>query len=96
MTLPAADRWRAAGLVFDIGHPIADMGDDQSAGPIMELVVEFWPNHYQALYHAGASNYALGRRDQARGYLQEFLSYYHIDDGFTRNARSMLAQLGSP
>ncbi|MEZ4586848.1 MAG: hypothetical protein R2909_10640 [Gemmatimonadales bacterium] len=43
-----AERWQAAGIVFEVGHPVADAGDDRSAGPIMELVVEFWPNHYGA------------------------------------------------
>ncbi len=94
--LPGDDRWKAAGIVFDIGHPIADMGDDRSAGPIMELVVEFWPNHYQALYHAGASNYTLGRRDLARRYLRDFMSYYDVQDGFTRNAQVMLQDLDTP
>jgi len=94
LELQPNDRWTAAGIVFDIGHPIADMGDDRSAGPIMELVIEFWPNHYMALYHAGAARYALGDRDAARRHLVEFLTYYHEDDGWTGNARTMLAELG--
>src|SRR5688500_17072732 len=36
--LPATDRPRAAGIVFDVGHPVADAGDDRSAAPIMEMV----------------------------------------------------------
>ena len=58
--LPVSDRAGAAGVVFDVAHPIADAGDDRSAGPIMGLVVEFWPNHYMALYHAGMASYGLG------------------------------------
>jgi hypothetical protein len=96
MGVEQEDRWRAAGIVFDIGHPVADMGDDRSAGPIMEMVVEFWPNHYQALYHAGASNYALGRYERAQRYLEEFLAYYDVDDGFSRNAKSILKRLRAP
>ncbi len=91
--LSGDDRWKAAGIVFDVGHPIADMGDDRSAGPIMELVVEFWPNHYQALYHAGASAFELGRYGAAKEYLYEFLRLYDTNDGFTRSARSMLDQM---
>ncbi|RMH14156.1 MAG: hypothetical protein D6701_11565, partial [Gemmatimonadetes bacterium] len=53
--LPAAERWRAAGVVFDVVHPAADAGDELAAGPVMELVVDYWPNHYMALYHAGAA-----------------------------------------
>jgi hypothetical protein len=40
--LPTGDRTRAAGIVFNVGHPVADAGDDRSAGPIMELVLEYW------------------------------------------------------
>jgi hypothetical protein len=29
---PAEDRAEAAGVVFDVAHPIADAGDDRSAG----------------------------------------------------------------
>ena len=53
LTLSAEDQWKGAGVVFEVGHPAADAGDDVAAGPLMELVVEFWPNHYMALYHAG-------------------------------------------
>src|SRR4051812_42716137 len=31
--LDPGDRATAAGIVFNIGHPVADAGDDQSAGP---------------------------------------------------------------
>lgn len=89
----ADDRWRAAGIVFGVGHPVADAGDDLSAGPIMELVVEFWPNHYMALYHAGISRYQLGEHDAAREHLNEFLEYYDQDDGWTSNALYVLDQI---
>lgn len=89
------DRYRAAGIVFEVGHPVADMGDDQSAGPIMELVVEFWPNHYMALYHAGASRYQLGQHAPARQSLTEFLRHYLANDGWAANARAMLEALAS-
>ncbi|HYS08613.1 MAG TPA: serine/threonine-protein kinase [Myxococcales bacterium] len=87
------DRWRAAGIVFDLAHPVADAGDDVAAGPIMNLVVESWPNHYMALYHAGISDSALGHRDRARRHLTAFLDLYKQDDGFTRKAREELAKL---
>lgn len=93
--LPQADRYKAAGMVFDVAHPIADAGDDRSAGPIMELVIGYWPNHYMALYHAGMAEYALGERDLARKNLKAFLSYYHANDGWTRNAQLTLAKLGA-
>jgi hypothetical protein len=95
LALPAGDRVQAAGIVFEIGHPVADAGDDKSAGPIMELVVEFWPNHYMALYHAGASEYILGQGDLARSHLESFLEYYHENDGWRSNAIEMLQKLGA-
>lgn len=93
--LPGDERWRAAGIVFDVGHPVADAGDDKSAGPIMELVVGYWPNHYMALYHAGMSEYILGQRDLARDHLRAFLELYSNDDGWRRNAIEVLSRLGA-
>jgi hypothetical protein len=90
---PDADRWRTVGVVFDVAHPVADAGDDLSAGPIMELVVEFWPNHYMALYHAGMSRYALGQPDRARVHLTAFLEHYHQDDGWRRSAHRVLSEI---
>ena len=91
--LPADDRYKAAGIVFDVAHPVADAGDDRSAGPIMELVLDYIPNHYMALYHAGMSEYALAQPALARKHLKAFLSYYHENDGWTQNARDVLARL---
>src|SRR6266446_593432 len=91
--LPAAERAQAAAIVFGVGHPVADAGDDRSAGPIMELVLDYIPNHYMALYHAGMSEYALAQPARARKHLKAFLSYYHENDGWTQNARDVLARL---
>jgi len=90
-----SDRERsvAAGIVFEIGHPVADAGDDRSAGPIMRLVVEYQLDNYMALYHAGASEYMLGESDYARTHLQRFLELYQPDDGWRRNALNMLEHL---
>ena len=88
--LPPDDQWRGAGVVFDVGHPVADAGDDIAAAPIMELVVEFWPNHYMALYHAGAARAALGQHPQARPYLESFLRHYDLEDGWTKQAQRLL------
>jgi tetratricopeptide (TPR) repeat protein len=91
--LAEADRYRAAGIVFDIAHPVADAGDNRSAGPIMELVISYWPNHYMALYHAGMAEFALGEADLAAKNLTAFLKYYHENDGWTQSARATLAQI---
>ena len=95
-SLPPGLRYEGAGVVFDAGHPAADAGDDVAAGPLMELVVEYWPNHYMALYHAGTARFELGDHSVARGYLERFLQEYQADDGWMRNARSMLESMERP
>lgn len=92
-SLPQAERWRAAGVVFDVAHPAADAGDDLAAGPVMELVAEFWPNHYMALYHAGAANFERGEEANARTYLERFLDHSTAEDGWRANAHTMLEAL---
>lgn len=94
--LPGAARAQAVMTLFAIGHPIADQGDDRSAGPIMDLVLEFWPQNYMARYHAGMSRYALGDRSAARRHLETFLSLYQENDGWTRNARLVMQRLSAP
>jgi tetratricopeptide (TPR) repeat protein len=91
--LQEAQRWRAAGIVFEAGHPVADAGDDEAAGPIMELVVQYWPNHYMALYHAGMAEYRLGELRQARQNLEMFLREYKNEDGWRSSAVHTLAEL---
>jgi len=91
--LPEDERWGGAGVVFNIGHPAADAGDDIAAGPLMELVVEFWPNHYMALYHAGAARFQSDDRAGARDYLERFLDYYETEDGWRSSATRMLAEI---
>lgn len=87
-------RWGAAGIVFNLAHPVADAGDDRAAGPIMEMVVEYWPDHYMALYHAGMARLGLGDREAARDYLERFLERYDAPDGWTASARAALEELG--
>ena len=91
--LSRRDRAYAAWVVFNVGHPVADGGDDLSAGPIMRLVVEFWPENYMAMYHAGVAEYGIGEHGLARKHLQQFLEMYEVDDGFRRNALSVLQRL---
>ncbi len=91
--LPVDQRSAAAEIVFTIGHPVADMGDDRSAGPIMELVIDYIPTHYMALYHAGMAEYMLGQRDLARHNLKAFLDLYHEADGWRANGLDVLHRL---
>ena len=91
--LPGRERYAAAGIVFEVGHPVADAGDDASAGPIMELVVDYWPNHHMALYHAAMAEYGLGQNDRVRKHLAEFLDLYDANDGWRLNAIKVLSRL---
>ena len=93
--VPNDSRYIAAGVVFDVGHPVADAGDDRAAGPIMELVVDYWPNHYMALYHAGMAEYMLGQRALSQHNLEQFLATYQERDGWRANAEEVLHRLGS-
>jgi hypothetical protein len=86
-------RSEAASIVFTIGHPIADDGDDVSAGPLMRLVLEYWPTNYQAMYHAGMAEYALGDLELARRHLTTFLQIYSHEDGFRRSAKQALISM---
>jgi len=92
--LPTGQRASAAHIVFAVGHPVADAGDDASAGPIMRLVVEHTPWNYMAQYHAGMSYYVLGEEDLARDHLERFLDQYDTDDGWRSNAIEVLSRMG--
>ena len=94
-SLPAAERRTAASVVFQIAHPVADAGDDESAGPIMSMVLRFTPNNYMALYHAGMSMHILGETEQARRHLERFLEIYGQQDGWRRAAQRVLAEIGA-
>jgi hypothetical protein len=85
-----SDRAGAASVLFNVAHPVADAGDDRASGPMMELVLEYWPNNYMALYHAGMSEYSLGQHMLADKHLRSFLQMYTAADGFTQNARQAL------
>jgi serine/threonine protein kinase len=86
-------RPQAVNIVFEIGHPVADAGDDQSAGPIMELVLKYWPQNYMAMYHAGMSAYALGNIPLSKQRLTDFLNTYTAADGWTNNARVVMDKI---
>jgi hypothetical protein len=88
--LATRERDYAATVVFNIGHPVADAGDDESAGPIMRLVIDYQPYNYMALYHAGMSEYAIGEDDRSRLHLKQFLTIYQTKDGWRQNALSVL------
>ena len=88
--LDASERGRAANVVFEIAHPIADAGDDRSSGPMMQLVINYWPSNYMAMYHAGMSEYTMGQFPVAQKHLKSFMQMYNANDGYTLNARRAL------
>jgi tetratricopeptide (TPR) repeat protein len=92
--LPADQRAHAASIVFNEGHPVADMGDDEAAGPIMELVLRYTPDNYMALYHAGIAQYRTKQPELARKNLIRFLELYRANDGWTSSAKETLRSLG--
>ncbi len=92
-SLKPKDSVSASEIVFQIGHPIADAGDDKSAGPIMRLVLQFSPDNVMALYHAGMSEYALYQYPQAKQHLQRFVELYTSNDGWRANALQVLDRL---
>jgi hypothetical protein len=91
--MAAGDRGAAANVLFEVAHPVADAGDDRASGPMMELVLDYWPNNYMALYHAGMSEYSLGQTTVAEKNLRAFLGMYSSPDGFTNAARAALAKI---
>jgi len=93
--MPTAERARAIQAVFDIAHPIADRGDDRSAGPIMALVVELWPENYMAVFHAGMAEFALGHDANARAQLERFLEMYKQSDVWRQRAEKALADIAA-
>jgi hypothetical protein len=62
----------------------------------MRLVVEYQPDNYMALYHAGISEYMLGHLDYARTHLERFLHLYRYEDGWRGNAREVLGRISRP
>jgi hypothetical protein len=93
--LPASTQAEAIARVFAVAHPIADRGDDTSAGPIMKLVVEFWPQNYMAVFHAAMSDFALGRDDTAKQLLERFLEMYAPQDVWRARANRALVAIAA-
>jgi len=91
--LPEQDRLQAISVVFNVAQGMVDRGREIPAGPLMELVLEFWPNHYVALFEAGATRFAVGDYTHARAYLERFLEVYAPDDQRTQRAERMMAQM---
>jgi hypothetical protein len=73
-----------------VAEDLATRGKHDAAGPLMELVLEFWPNHYLALYEAGSTRFASGDWAGAQNYLARFLETDEGNDDLVANARRMI------
>jgi hypothetical protein len=93
--MPTDTRGRAIAQIFELAHPTADAGDDRSAGPLMMLVVEFWPENYMAMFHAGMAQFALGNDTSAQVYLDRFLGMYQARDVWRERAEGALKALAA-
>jgi hypothetical protein len=89
------DRRAAMAELFAYTDPIADRGglDELRVGPVMQLVVEFWPESFQATYHAGMGHYRKGDLVAARVLLARFLTQYTIDDVWRRRAIEVMGDI---
>ena len=88
--LPVESHTVAAGILFDVTGATYDPLVTAAAGPLLELVLEFWPNHYLALFYAGSVRYAGGDFSGAAPLLERFLESHGHDDGWSNDARGML------
>jgi len=93
LDLPEKERFKASQFLFEIGHPIADSGDNKSSAPIMRLVLEFDPDNIEALYHAGTSEFALGDALKAKKHLSRFAELYKKNDMMSNTAYDILNRL---
>jgi hypothetical protein len=90
--LPEDQRWRAAGVVFEVIGPSPEGHMEERAAPAMELVLEFWPDHWMALYYAGVARFDRGDRAGAAELLERFLAEYPSYDGWRAAAIRMLGK----
>lgn len=93
--MSSADRSAALEQIFAIAHPIADAGDDRSAGPIMTLIADEWPENFMAVFHAGMAEFALGNDAAARTQLEKFHTMYGRDDVWRARATKALADIAA-
>jgi hypothetical protein len=94
--LPEESRTMAAGILFDVTDATHDPIVTRAAGPLLELVLEFWPNHYPALFFAGSVRYSIGDLAGATPLLERFLESYQPDDDWSSDVRRMLDSIQGP
>jgi len=99
-SLPQKDRTEASSMVFRLIHYISDSGDEISARPAMKMTIDYQPEHYMALYHAGMAEYELatqGAKDaslsQSEEYLSRFLKIFKKEEIHRKKAIEVLAKI---
>jgi hypothetical protein len=96
LTLDPQDRPYAMWPTFAVAHPLADRRNgDLAVAAIMRLVLEFWPENYQALYHASLTEFITGDA-RALEHLKEFRRLYPKQDAFAATADALLGELAAP
>lgn len=90
--LPEQAHLHAAAVVYGAGQRSAQAGDPLAAGPLMELVVEFWPDHSRALYYAATARLAAGDRQAAERYLERFFEAHPTHDAWHARATELLEE----
>jgi hypothetical protein len=91
--LSERDRAVALAGIFSLADATADAGHDEAVVDQMELVIEYDPNNFQALFHAGIAEAHRARGPLATQYLNRFLALYPTEDGWRARAKAALAQL---
>jgi hypothetical protein len=87
---PAGSRAFAIGPTFQIAHDIADrVNNDPAVADIMRIVIDVWPDNYQALYAAGLVEFQTGDA-RAASHLRKFIEL-HPGDAFSQTAQDVLA-----
>ena len=86
------DKPLAAGALYWIAHRMADRGDkDPAVAKIMRIVIEAWPENFQAMYVVGLDD-VQSRNPRAEEHLRAFLAL-QPQGGFADTVRRVLAAL---
>jgi len=92
-SLAAGDRAYGAGAMFELAHEMADRrNNDPTVAEIMRMVIDVWPENYQALYAAGLVEFQQGDA-RAAAHLREFVRLHPGNDAFSQTAKRVLAVL---
>ena len=59
----------------------------------MELVVQYQPDNYMALYHAGMSQFIIGEYEKSGVNMRRFLEIYTTNDHWRKNGEKVLRRL---